>query len=124
MTIREAPRHRPAPPADLSEASKEAWPGLVADLAACWGNPSAVHLETLGDLLRARDRAAAVAAKLAEEGLTVSGSTGQTQRHPLLAVERELRREWRDGVEALGLRPSYEVGVAPDGRLRRRRRGE
>src|SRR5205085_2741627 len=93
---------RPAP-SDLSAGSAELWPGLVSDLAAIHKGVAEVDLFLLADTLRARDRLIEVSAKLAEDGVTVVGSRSQTRPHPLLAVERELRREAATGFERLRL---------------------
>lgn len=114
----------PAPPDDLSPEAARLWPGLVRDLGAVSGGaPAEVELLTLGDLLRVRDRLAAVGEKLAADGVTTAGSTGQVQRSPLLAEERALRAEWVAGLERLGLRVGYfGVSTTPSGRLKRAKR--
>lgn len=112
-------------PADLSETARAAWPGLVSDLRAvgCGAEPD---LLLLANLLRAVDRLADVRAVLASEGLTVSGSKGQSRPHPLLSTEADLRREIADGFERLQLARGrtaahgrdWRIQVGPDGRLK------
>ncbi len=112
----------PDTPADLSEASAVLWPGLVADLEAA-GAGAEVDLMLLADVLRARDRLAQVREILAAEGLTTTGSKGQTRPHPLLDVEASLRREVAVGLDRLQLSPArrtWALEVDSSGRLRRR----
>lgn len=112
------PRHEP--PADLTDASKRRWPGLVADLGAATGKrPAEVDLLRLGDLLRIRDRLDAIAVKLAEDGVTVAGSTGQTQRHPLLELEAKLRAEFTAALKGLGLEVWANLWPDEKGRLKK-----
>ncbi len=111
----------PDTPADLSEASAALWPGLVADLEAANAGAE-VDLILLADVLRARDRLAQVREILAAEGLTTTGSKGQTRPHPLLDVEASLRREVAVGLDRLGLSPNrrgWNVGIGLGGRLRK-----
>lgn len=111
------------PPDDLSEASKARWPGLVADLQTATGKrPAEIELLRLGDLLRIRDRLDAVAAKVAEDGVTVAGSTGQTQRHPLLELEAKLRAEFTAALGDLGLKVWPDLWPSADGRLKKAKR--
>lgn len=109
----------PPAPADLSPESAAVWPGLAADIAITMG-AAEVDFVVLHDVLLARDRLAQVRAVLDAEGLTVSGSKGQSRPHPLLVTESVLRREVADGLRRLRLdstnRFNFEVG--PDGRLR------
>ncbi len=112
----------PDPPADLSEASAALWPGLVADLEAAKAGAE-VDLILLADVLRARDRVTEVRAILHSEGLTTTGSKGQTRPHPLLDVEASLRREVAVGLDRLQLSPArrtWVLEVDSSGRLRRR----
>ncbi len=119
-TRRETPV--PDPPVDLSGASAMLWAGLVADLEAAKAGAE-VDLILLADLLRARDRLAQVRDILTAEGLTTTGSKGQTRPHPLLDVEASLRREVAVGFDRLQLSPArrtWVLGVDSSGRLRGR----
>ncbi len=112
----------PDPPADLSGDSAALWPGLVADLEAA-GAGAEVDLILAADVLRARDRLAQVREILASEGLTTTGSKGQTRPHPLLDVEASLRREIAVGLDRLQLSPArrtWVLEVDSSGRLRQR----
>ena len=108
----------PTPPADLSPESREAWPRLAADVCATLGGAE-VDIIALGDMLRLRDRIAAVRAAIAADGPTVAGSRKQVRPNPLLAVELSLQRQVADAMRRLRLDgyDRHRVGVASDGRL-------
>jgi len=117
------PRSIPPAPADLSPESQGDWPGLDADVTVTLG-AAALDFSMLADVLRGRDRLAQVRDVLGREGLTVTGSKGQTRPHPLLITESVLRREVADssapksvgspatrGSEAHAHRPAGRGGV-------------
>jgi P27 family predicted phage terminase small subunit len=110
------PRTVPLPPApaDLSAQSRAAWLGLAADVEQTLGG-AAVDFDALADHLRAKDRLVQVRAVLAVEGLTVSGSKGQTRPHPLLVTESVLRREVAQGLTRLSLDASSRWRCRVDG---------
>jgi hypothetical protein len=86
---------------DSDPAGNEWWLALVDD------PEDVIEREMVGELLKTRDRLAEVRARIAEEGLMVSGSTGQPRAHPLLTLERGLAGdvwralEWLRGALAL-----------------------
>jgi hypothetical protein len=94
----------PRPLADLSEASRAAWPGLASDLQALHGGYQ-LWFEFLAETLRVTDELAIVRETLRRDGLTVAGSQGQVRPHPLIATEQTLRREIQTGWERLGMTP-------------------
>jgi phage terminase small subunit len=100
-------------PKDLSPSSKARWPELVAQL--CYvhdvDEPAAGDLLQLEDVLRARDRLEDVRGEIGRDGLTVTGSKGQTRPHPLLATERALERQVEDGLERLWLTPRHRASA-------------
>lgn len=102
----------PDPPGDLSADSRALWPGLAADVVSAMGGAEVDFLR-LADVLRARDRLAAVTVALERDGVTVAGSKGQLRPHPLLTTEASLRREVADGLAALklGARDRYNLRV-------------
>ncbi len=102
MTKALPPRSIPPAPADLSPESQGDWPGLDADVTVTLG-AAALDFSMLADVLRGRDRLAQVRDVLGREGLTVTGSKGQTRPHPLLITESVLRREVADGYKRLRL---------------------
>ncbi len=113
-------RPRPPAPADLSEASAAAWPGLVSDLLATSGAAES-DLMLLGNVLRACDRLMQIRAVLSADGPIVTESMGQVRPHPLLTAESTLRREIAAGFDALLLSPrhrGFHLEVSPTGRLR------
>ncbi len=112
----------PDPPADLSGDSVREWAGLVSDVSEAAGGVADVDMLLLADVLRARERLAQVREILAAEGLTTTGSKGQTRPHPLLDVEASLRREVAVGLDRLQLSPArrtWALQVDSSGRLRR-----
>ncbi len=118
MTKASPPRPIPPAPADLSPESRADWPGLAADVLATLGGAE-VDFTMLGDMLRGRDRLAQVRDVLEREGLTVTGSKGQTRPHPLLVTESVLRREVADGYKRLRLDGSsrWRFDVTTEGRI-------
>jgi hypothetical protein len=64
------------------------------------------------------------AEQLAEADLVVPGSTGQLRPHPLVAVERDLRREISEGLRELIFRADNRAAVVRMNKLSRRRRAE
>ncbi len=108
----------PPAPADLSELSRQRWPGLAADVTTTMGGAEA-DFAALAAVLRAEDRLAVLRAVLDAEGPTVTGSRGQTRPHPLLVSEAVLRREIASGMDALGFgfKNRWRVRVARGGRL-------
>src|SRR2546430_364545 len=64
------------------------------------------------------------AEQLAEGELVVPGSTGQLRPHPLVAVERDLRREVGEGLRQLIFRADNRAAVERMNRITRRRRVE
>ena len=107
----------PPAPAGLSPESVALWPGLAADLATITGG-AATDYRALADVLHVEDRLRQVRAALDAEGVTVSGSKGQTRPHPLLVSEATLVRAVRDGYASLRLiNRSWSAKVGPDGRL-------
>lgn len=114
-------KYSPPAPADLSEDSKRLWGGFVKDMQLV-GRSTEVDFLLLGDLLRARDRLATVRERLDRDGLTLEGSKGQPRAHPLLAIEKALRAEVKQGLEELDLapprRPLYVV-AGSTGRFKR-----
>ena len=113
------PRRTPPVPEGLSEASAALWPGLVADVGVMAGDAE-VDLLQLEELLRTMDRLAQARAAIDRDGITVTGSKGQTRAHPLLPVEDLLRRRVAEGIVRLRLGPSsrdrYDHRVR-DGRI-------
>ncbi len=112
----------PDPPADLSGDSVREWAGLASDVSEAAGGIADVDMLLLADVLRARERLAQVREILAAEGLTTTGSKGQTRPHPLLDVEASLRREVAVGLDRLQLSPArrtWALQVDSSGRLRR-----
>jgi hypothetical protein len=111
----------PKAPQGLSEASREAWKGLAADVLA-FEDAAAVDLDLLDLVLRAADRLAAVRLVLDASGVTVAGSMGQIRPHPLLATESLLRSEIAQGYARLRLAPRERQGAGiyagRNGRLR------
>ena len=113
----------PPAPSDLSPQSAARWPGLASDVIASSGGAE-VDFALLAHVLRAEDRLAQVQAILHSDGLTTTGSKGQTRPHPLLLAESVLRREVAQGFERLLLAPAtatrlYRTRVRGNGRLRR-----
>jgi hypothetical protein len=75
---------------DSGPAADAWWCSLVDD------PEDVIEREMVGELLKTRDRLAEVRERIAEEGLMVSGSTGQPRAHPLLTLERGLAGDlWR-----------------------------
>lgn len=110
-----------AAPADLSPSTALSWARLVEDLHAL-GHASEVDLALLGDVLRAQDRLAIVAARLSQDGPVVTGSRGQVRPHPLLVIESRLRQEIASGFDRLGLsaaRREWWATVDDSGRIQR-----
>ncbi len=103
----------PPAPADLSDLSRQRWPGLAADVVSTMGGADA-DLAALANVLRAEDRLATVRAVLDAEGPTVTGSRGQTRPHPLLVSESVLRREIASDMDSLGFgfKERFRVRVA------------
>jgi ketosteroid isomerase-like protein len=81
---------RPEPPADLRDAGRELWAGIVADLAPGW-ELDARELRLLARAGRCADDAAALEQAIDRDGATVEGSRGQTIVHPGIAEARQLR---------------------------------
>jgi len=72
----------PPPPADLGPAGRQAW--VTWWHHATWlASSDAMFVHLLASLL---DRASALEARIALDGLIVEGSTGQRVAHPLLGV--------------------------------------
>jgi len=117
---------QPPAPEGLTQASRDLWCGLRADLEAVNAGAATaeVDLVVLEQVLRARDRLQAVSTKLDADGVTVTGSKDQVRPHPLLSVERALRAEVVAGLKQLGLtgRSDYRLRVDVNGRLVRSQR--
>jgi phage terminase small subunit len=80
---------RPRAPSGLAAAGKRLWTSIQGDLPADWE----LDARECGHLERAchiADRIAALDAEVRRDGVTVSGSRGQTVVHPAVAEIRQL----------------------------------
>jgi P27 family predicted phage terminase small subunit len=94
----------PAPPRDLSADGRALWRTLIDEYTFADSDLTLLH-----QLCSAVDRVRACQRKIARDGLTVTGSTGQPRPHPLLSVEAEFRRQTLACVRALRLTTSPEL---------------
>jgi hypothetical protein len=75
---------------------------FLDDFRRCKGREATEpEMELIADAVQTVSRLYRVVEQVEEEGLTVKGSTGQTKVHPLLKLEKELRREFKDSLARL-----------------------
>lgn len=84
---------------------------------------SLTRIRAAVDLISSADD---LAARIAEDGLTIAGSTGQQVAHPLLAEERQRRTQADAALKSLGLgmrSPASAAGAALAAKRHHRRPG-
>jgi P27 family predicted phage terminase small subunit len=89
----------PAPPKHLGEVEKAIWANVVAEFS---GSLTSYAVLTSG--LEAHMRAREARETIDEEGLVVTGRDGQAKSHPLLVVERDMRRAFQQTFRLLGIK--------------------
>lgn len=95
-------RNKQSRPRGLSRDAARLWDQLTSDYDF---SSDAGGLALVKSLCETLSRLKECQETIAEEGLTVAGSTGQTRPHPLLAVENECRRVLLAHYRALRLAP-------------------
>lgn len=98
----------PDPPPHLEEPELRIWRHVYADFDL----PTLTEADILAVALEAHARARLAREAVAREGMTLQGRDGQTKVHPLLAVERDARAAFLQGIKALKL----ELEPYPRGR--------
>jgi hypothetical protein len=101
--------------ASVEEALADLWRRIPGGLSPLEQAEEARLRQGLARLLECADQ-------LAEDDLVVPGSTGQLRPHPLVAVERDLRREVTEGLRQLIFRADSRATVERVNNLTRGRR--
>src|SRR4051794_16247667 len=81
----------PRMPKGFGKAGQALWRGVLADVADGW-RLDAKDVVLLEAACRAADRADVLEATVAEDGLMISGSTGQAVLHPAVSEARMQRQ--------------------------------
>lgn len=85
-----APKRRPSAPTDLGKAGKALWKAVVGDLSPGWElDQRERHL--LDQACHTADQISDLEAVVASEGVTTTGSRGQSTVHPALVEIRQAR---------------------------------
>jgi P27 family predicted phage terminase small subunit len=88
----------PQPPADLQEAGRRLWRGVMEQYVI-----EDTHQELLRLACLSADSAAAMREQIKREGATVIGSTGQSAAHPLIACEGAAQKRVAQFLKQIGL---------------------
>ena len=90
---------RPRPPDHLGEPEKAIWDQLLDDYRLA----TDLEATVLTSALEAHQRARTCRERILVDGETVFGRDNQLRAHPLLAVERDARAAFLQGLKALGI---------------------
>jgi len=90
--MKSAPKH-------LSPEAKRIWKEILREYAI----DDAAGLRILRTALEAWDRAQGAREVIEQEGMQIVDRFGQSKAHPLLAVERDARAGFLQGMKALNL---------------------
>jgi P27 family predicted phage terminase small subunit len=90
---------RPPPPDHLGDVEKKIWLDVTSEFS---GSRSSLRVLTTG--LEAHQRARECRDAIDAEGLTIVGRDGQSKAHPLLAAEREARKQFMVMFKTLGIK--------------------
>lgn len=98
-------RSTTTPPAGLSAETRDFWKRTLAE----YSFDTSADYALLGELCRTLDRLRGCQARIAADGLMVTGANGQPRPHPLLSTEDACRRSILASARALRLSSPTEL---------------
>jgi hypothetical protein len=108
LVVPASTRHPPPPKHLVDTVEAQIWEHVIRDFQL-----PAIGIDILRTSLEAHMRARECREAISRDGMVITNSAGQQKPHPLLAVERDSRAAWLQGIKQLNLDLASDASSYP-----------